>query len=507
MFFSRKFTLASVLLALFLLTSGTAFGASMSKGGEVPLTILDALNVALKHNEDIQESYGRVSAAEAGAMSAQGVYDATVFGNGRYGRWDSLQPDMWDFASDSTKTYGRLDVGIRQRIPTGATATVYFTHSDERRLSYPGKKTRQYKDYVTFELTQSLLRGIGDKEQRGAIESALLSVQDSEESRSLIISQVMLDLIRAYWNVEYCDNNIQVAKKSLSMAQEVLRRENVRFKQGLSQGVDVDRARVAVKQRQYSILQYERDLALAREQLMLLLNHPDFTSRTNIKTVSAPMSQVIELPDPEESMRAAVNNRHELKQMDILLKQLDIELDINTNKLLPTLDLSAGVTTSNGNDFVRSAENFKDTDEDWSWYVGVSVSFPLQNREARGAVKRTEQLLRIAKERVHKTIRVVETDVRDALHALYLAREGLPVVKSAYNSAVQTMNGEMKRFEMLQANNRDLLASQDSVAREEMSYYRALIDYNVALAAYHHSCGTLLDKYAVVIGPHKAMLR
>ena len=184
---------------------------------------------------------------------------------------------------------------MRQRVSTGGSVSAYYTYARENLLGIAGGDGGLNRHYLTLEFVQNLLKGIGDKEQQGAIENAMLAVQDSEENRNLVISQVVLEVVRAYWLLGYSMRNLETAQKTHAMANEVLRREHVRFSQGISHGVTW----IAPKRR------------------------------------------------------------------------------------LPTLELVAGVTSSNGNNTLRSAENFRDTNGRSSWFVGVNFSYPLQNREAR----------------------------------------------------------------------------------------------------------------------------
>lgn len=505
MFYLRsivKMTVVSALICVFLGVAGPA-----ARAAEQRLSLHEAIATALEHNEDIREGFGRVRAAEASVMAARGAYDLNMFSTNRYGRFNSLTESDYRMPSNVTRDYFRSESGLRQRVATGGSVSAYFTYAHEAMLGLAGGRHNLDKNYLTLEFVQSLLRGIGDKEAQAAIKNAMLSVTDSEEGRSLIVAQVTLEVIRAYWVLELARFNLSVAKEIHSMAQEVLRREHVRFAEGISQGVDVDRARMAVEQRDYTVLEFERDVAVAQERLMLLLNSPSFTPETKILPTSQLKTTVDALPDGPKSREKALANRYELKQMAILLKQLDIEYDVKTNKLLPALDVSAGITTSHGNDVLRSSENFKDTDEQGSWYAGLSVAFPLQNREARGERKRTEQLIRIAKDRLHKSRRAIETELRESLHNLVLARNGLPVAKNAYLAALETVSGELKRFEMGGVNNRDLLASHDALGREEMNLHQAIVAYNLALAEYNFSCATLLEKYRIGISPTSASIK
>ncbi len=507
----KKKLLVFVVLLCFIISFPLIFTqhvAAQTKA-DVKLSIVDAISIALEHNEDIKESFHRITAAQADEMIAKGVYDLTIYNETRYGGFESLS--LNDYSpleySNATKNYLRSDTGLRQRVPTGGTIRAYYTASYDRRLGVFESPKSVERGYFTIELAQSLLKGIGDKEYQAAIKNAALAIYDSQESRNLVVSQVTLDVIRAYWTLAIAKNNLVVGQRILKMAEEISRREQVRFNEGMSQGVDVDRVRLAVEQRKYAVMQYQRDLKVAKEQLLFLMNSPNITKNMTIELTTSPTLKKITVPNEEESVSDALNMRYELRQLDIMLEQLNIDYDVNKNKLLPQLDLVLGYTTSNGNDYLRSSEAFRDTDDKSSYYAGLTFSYPLQNREARGAVKKSRQLIFIAQDRIDKTRRSIETEIKEVLHNLVLAKDGIPVAKKAYDSAIQVVKGERERFEMGGINNRDLLSSQDALGREEINYYIAQVNNNMSIAEYNFASAGLLNRYNIAILDDKAIIR
>ena len=217
------------------------------------LSLDDAIRIAMRFNEEIRESYGYISAAKAGVTSAQGAYDLNLFSSNQYGRWNSLNEKDYALPTNAATSYFRSDSGFRQRIPTGGTVSAYYTTSREPLLGVGGSHL-QTKDYLTIDFVQSLLRGIGDKENQAAIRKAAIAVENSEASRVMAVSRVTLDVVRAYHILALAHRNKEVAKRILDMANEVLQREGVRTESGIAQQVDVDRARMAVRQREYTVL-------------------------------------------------------------------------------------------------------------------------------------------------------------------------------------------------------------------------------------------------------------
>lgn len=211
------------------------------------------------------------------------------------------------------------------------------------------------------------------------------------------------------------------------------------------------------------------------------------------------------MPEEAEAGGRALLDRHDLKQILILLKQLNIEEEINDNKLLPNLDLAAGVPTSNGNDTLRGAEGFRDTNNKGSWFVGINFTFPLQNREAKTICKKRGSS-RIAGDRFNKAKRSAQIEIREALHNLALARDGIPIAQSAMHSARTTLQGELARFEMGGVNNRDLLGAQDALGQQESAYRLAVAEYNIALAECHHAQASLLEHFHIIVDKDTAKI-
>ncbi|MFI3272028.1 MAG: TolC family protein [Pseudomonadota bacterium] len=470
------------------------------------LTLIDALKMTLENNESIQESHEQIKASEGQLTSSKGQYDLTAFASHQYGAFNSLSASDYTSENNAAESYSATEVGLRQRIPTGSMLSVYYTNQQSNNLGLAGGAAYTGYDFVTFELTQSLLKGIGDKEQQGLIEKAALSVKDSKEARRLKLTTVLSDVVREYWLLALAKRYLETSKEVLAMAEEVLRREKVRYGQGLSLGVDVDRAQTASEQRRLSVIEHERDIRIIEERLLLLLHAHDDFGHAEIVPVTAPKDIVAELPSLDASLNEAQASRSELKQMAFLLAQLGIDYNIAENNILPSLDLTLQYRTHNAVDFMQSAEDFNDTDAQGSWYGGITFSMPLQNREALGAKEYTSRMIRVAKNRLSLTQRTINTEVREAVIQLKVSKSAIPIAKRAMDASLVTMKGEMARFKEFQANNRDLLASQDALAANQMLYFKSIIDYNLTLLSYRVACGTFLENYQVIIDEDSARI-
>jgi outer membrane protein TolC len=65
--------------------------------------------------------------------------------------------------------------------------------------------------------------------------------------------------------------------------------------------------------------------------------------------------------------------------------------------------------------------------------------------------------------------------------------------------ADESLVAEQKRLQVGQSSTFTVLQFQEVLARAEISEYRAIADYNQALAEYNRQIGTTLDVHAVVL--------
>lgn len=465
-----------------------------------PLSISQAITLALEHNQEIANANYQVSAAQAGVQGAEGHYDTTLFGSDKYAAYTHLTADDYPVAMNYAKDYNRADAGVRQRFNTGSVLSMYYTNERTGKISAPNYSDKpSHLDYVTFELTQSLLKGLGDKEGRGAIEKAKLAAQNSREGYVASTNQFVANLIQEYWVLCLAKQNVKAADSSYQMAKELLQRDKKRLASGLAQESDISRAEAAMLARQYTLDQYKRDVLVMEDRIKQLLNTPDLPQgeEVRIAPTDKPQSQAMGVPATKQAVDTALAQRSEIRQVKNMLTQAGIEIGIAENNTLPTLDLSLGYRVNGSTDELENADNYSRVKGKDGLEAGLSFSYPIQNNTAESALSQAQIQRQIANELVSKTEGAVRNDVLQALHNLDLAEAAIPTTRQAYEASQQTVKGELQRFELMQVSNRDLLAAQDTLTRDELTYNKAVVDYNIARAQYQAAIGALLNDYHV----------
>lgn len=219
----------------------------------------------------------------------------------------------------------------------------------------------------------------------------------------------------------------------------------------------------------------------------------------------------------ESSLLEALSRRVELRRQKWQVKSLELQRLAAENVTNPRLDLVssyqlngfgdqlASQQTSDGvtNDGYNSAYSTLTSGDLTGWGVGLQFSMPIGFRQARAQLHNTE--LQLVKARA--TLAAQELDVSHEL------AEAIQKIDAAYVVAQSQLDRKVaaakrvESYELLQklgaratetnvplANELDLrLRAQNSNALAEIAYFRALIDYNKAIAEYHWRRGTLLD--------------
>lgn len=205
--------------------------------------------------------------------------------------------------------------------------------------------------------------------------------------------------------------------------------------------------------------------------------------------------------DWHESLEVALTRRVELRrqQWNIKRRQLEIIAARNFEKMRVDLvgqyrwrgfgdDLFGSDGTGSGSAF----ESLFDGDLQ-DWRLGVEVTTPVGNRVGHAAVRHAE--LQLAREHAiyDETERHVSHELRAAFTELDRA---YAVTRSRYNQRIASftrLRAERTRNERGQTDLDLVLSAQRQAVESESNYYRALVDYNVAMVDVHFARGTLLD--------------
>jgi outer membrane protein TolC/outer membrane protein OmpA-like peptidoglycan-associated protein len=464
----------------------------------VRLSLLEAIQRGLEGNQDIRVVSFTPMQAEEDLTDAEAVYDPEFFVDGRFRRDPNLQSSVTRIVMEDD---GLLQAGIRKPLSTGGSlsGSLAARYSDLNNAGFD--RTYRYIFAPTVEIRQPLLKNIGAKEEKTAIKIANYQLNISEEEFRQKAIDISARISRAYWQLYLLREFVRIDRENFEMAEEVYRRERVRVTEGISQSIDVERARSNAKSRQGNLLQSRQRLGIATDQLKLLMNWSNLTidSDVAILPTEAPQTAPIEVHE-KEAIERALLNRPETKQAGQRLEISKAEESLYRHRRLPALDVFGRYAVSGyADEFSDAYDDTSFNDED-SWAVGLNFSYPIGNRSAEARFRSKAIARQQSEAQIERIQSHIKQEVKQVLLSIAFAEGEIESTRVAKESALKVVQGEFIRFEIGQTTNEELLRAQDLLAANSRNYVRAVVDYNIAKAELTRAQGLLPEGITVEAG-------
>ena len=455
------------------------------------LSLLDAFLYSMEGNREIAVVAFTPQQAREEVVAAESVYDPSIFSEASYRRDPNLESSVRDIVTEDN---GVTQAGIRKPLTTGGRISTYMEtrYSDLNNSEF----RRRYKHIVspTVELRQPLLKNIGSQQEKTAIKVANYQAHISEEEFREKVIDVVSRVGKAYWKLYLARELIVVNRENLDMAEEIERRERERLGRGISQPLDVERARSNVASRRRTLLKSREEYLIAMDRLKLMLNWGPFRIGSDLEVIpiEIPLTTPLDVVEAQ-AIEAALDNRPEVLMAKQRQKIRQADVELAAHQRLPELEAFGRYSMSGyGGDFGDAIDDIGPNDED-IWEVGVNFEWPIGNRAANSRyhqkVLRHKQMDAMV-ERIEDDIRL---DIRQILHGIATARGEIQTTRLAREAARKVVEGEFVRFEIGQTSNEELLRAQDLLALTNRNYSRAVVDYNIALNELVRAQGILPD--------------
>jgi outer membrane protein TolC len=456
----------------------------------LPLTLNRAVRIALENNLNLQAEESDTRASQALVRKGYGVYDPSLLLD--LGVGDTQDHVNQPFFSAETRIkYQRYNFSLEQKLPTGADLALTFDNRRSEEDPAPPIDPA-YRSGLRFSLVQPLLKGLGSTVTEQEI---LFAVKDREAAVSNLREQAieLLAAVRdSYFEVLRLRENLSYRETSVTVAAKILTEARARVEAGVMPPVDILEAEFGLKQRERERLDAERAYLDGLDNLAVLLG-----IRRPIRVSEQALEQPELAANPDRAFVTALTRRPDLQRRLREIERRELEARISRNALLPQLDLSASYG------LVGLGGSFSDDlgevggGEFPGWEVGLALSYPLGNREARHEQRRLLLLLKGQRARVEQLKSEIRNEIRAAIRLLEVSRKVIDVTSSGLAFAEEKLRILLKRQEVGLATTRQVLEGEEDLAEAQTDWTTALADYNKAITGYYQVSGTLLDEAGV----------
>jgi len=421
--------------------------------GQEPLSLPDAVRVALDHNHSV------AAAEEEGQAAAARVKQAT---------------SGWLPRLNYAETWTRSDNPV-------FVFSSLLTQHQFMAQNFAIGALNQPNPLDNFQSQLNLDQTIYDAGQvRSATRSARLMENVSGEDKRRTEQDVIAGVVREYYAVVLSGENLAAAKDAVRSAEADLKRAEAVRASGMSTDVDVLSIRVHLAAVTEQQIRRSADLDVARAALNDVLGRPLDT----MYSLTTPLTQV-DLGDValEQYEREALDKRPEAREARLATQLAETQAAAARSRLLPQVGVHADVEQARQRFAGRSGGN---------WTASVSLRWNLFNGFGDKAhLDETQHLLRRSHAEENRAGSAIRLEVRRAWSDLRAANQRIEVARAAVQDAQESLRITQNRYAAGLNNVTDLLRSETAVLEAKTRYLAAVNDQRVAAAVLEKAAGTL----------------
>lgn len=479
-------TLATVLLAA---------AAAAPCVTAAPLTLDDAIRLALQKNQSLKVSAFSPQIARANVLAAYGDFDPTINFARSYSEGEGLVSSrpLLTALSKSDDYSLSLD-GL---MPWGMTYSVRGTAQHARS---PSNALGNYETFGGIEVRQPLLRGFGFGATLANLRIAKADRGVSDAHYRQTVIDTVTSVILAYNSLSLARENLRITRLSRQLAAELVNQNDKRNRVGSISDADIIPAKARLATREESVLIAERNAADAENIFRQLIGETAFPIDSSGLEIEALPPAAPLTVDLANDLKTALDQRPDYLEARLAVTRRQISSSLAQNQLMPRLDFVGSYGYSGlDRDFSSSRQMVRDRDLR-SYSVGMVVSVPLTFAQGRGRARAAKLSLRQSEADLVRIEQDIAIDVAAAAGQLQTTRQRVVATRLAVELAKQALTAEEKKFAAgTSRSTLDVLQLQEQLAAVESSQVRALTDERRAVANYERELGVTLQRHGITL--------
>lgn len=434
-------------LLAFLLLTATAWA-------QTPITLPDAVRIALEKNPARKAALAETRAANAGIKEAQSALLPRV-----------VFTETATRGNDPVYAFGTR---LRQQSFTAADFALDRLNTPTPIGNFSTRFSGQWNVFDSF----AKYKNIG----RARDMQAAASQQLERTSQELVFQA-----IDAYYGVLLALRRQEVAEQSGKTAEAVLLRAKARYESGLAVQSDFLSAEVNAANRRQQLIEARNQLAMARAQLSYALGLSGISDWQPAENLSDEALPLAALPDMEQR---ALAERPDLKAIASQESAQEKSVSAAKSAFGPKLNVFAGWEADNPTLFAGGGGN--------NWTGGVELQFDLFSGGQKAAQLTQEKALqeRVAAMR-QSAENAVRLEVRRAYYNADTASQQVEVARAATEQAKESLRINQNRYDSGLATITDLLRVEETYRAAQSDYWAAIYRYRTGYARLQLAIGDL----------------
>ncbi|MDD5543579.1 MAG: TolC family protein [Acidobacteriia bacterium] len=503
----------------------------LTQDGKVAISDQDVVAVALQNNLDIEVQRQFYPAAQYDVLKSMAPFDPILKASAGFDRANQpsssfLQTGIFGAVTSVPRMSQTYNASYLQNFLTGTATEIDYFNSKSFVGSRLASLNPSFTTQMKFSFLQPLLknRGIGVNSEPIKVAKNTLGMT-KEAFRQQVIS-IVNQALNLYWELVFDREDVRVKQASLDLATKTNEDNKRQVEIGTLAPIDVVQSETAVASRRQDLITSQYTLQQTQDNLKRFLSgklDPGaiIAKLDPVDQAKPPADQSIaEVPD---SIRIALNNRPEVAQAHLDLKNRDLRVAFTKNQLLPEVDLTGSyswtglagnsvVVDANGNpvfnpDGTREVieSGFRNATHQLfsfqfpEYAFGVNITLPLKNRSAEADFGRASYEQRQSASNVRLTEQQVALQVRNAITVLQMSKQLTEAATRTRELQEKTLDAENKKYQLGASTIRFVLQEQTNLAIDQSAEVRAVVNWIKSKISLETATGRLLNAYSVQI--------
>jgi outer membrane protein TolC len=492
-------TLRILLLACAL----SAQAQTVSTNNIRPITLAEAVTLALEHNFDIQierfnPEIARYSlsinyGAYDPVWTAQGLHRYTLSPGGIDAQARPFQGNEADSDEFTTSLSGLLPTGMSYQL-TGRASDQYGTRPDIV-LGSRADFENSTANAAAATLTQPLLRNFWIDTPRANIYISKNRLKYSEQALRFQLMRTINAVEQSYYNLIFARENVKVQEAALFSADRLVQENKKKVEVGAMAPLDERSAEAKASFSKSQLIDAQRDVE-QKENILKHLITDKYVEWHELRLL--PAESLVAIPEVlnlQQSWQNGMRLRPDLAQARLDLERSEILVKLDFNQRFPSLDLIGQYGyQGQGREFSGALGNISDTENPF-WYYGAQIRYPLGSRVERNNYKTSKVQKKQAELLLKQKEQVVLVEIDDAVKQIRSSFERITATRDARLFAEAALDAEQKKLENGKSTSYEVLLKQRDLTRGRFDEIQALSEYNNALSQLAFREGTTLDRH------------
>lgn len=490
-----------------------------------PLSLREAVAMALERNPELAIEKTQRSLAPAALLQAKGAFDPLLRVD--FNRRSSTNPAT----SILEGVNGRVDIKewrqgafLRQRLPWSGISWEAGFEGNRTSTTNPFTSLNPYfGPRATLALTIPLARfRVTDRERTEVLvrqKQLLLAGAEFEQRITALVARVET----AYWTWVAAQANWKSAQELAELAGKALASTERLAKEGELAEAEKSGARGVFKRRSEGLAAAKVELDQAENNLKMLLTADSTDPLWQAELLPSDLTSAEVGTDLGEALQSASQKRPEFRSADLQRQAAELQTRLARELRKPAIDLTASYVSQGlagrevaGSNFeipgfplttvpplllggLGSAGRQVFQNRFPVVQAGISFELPLRNRSAAGQLQQAELALRKAKLDRTQLEKLIALEVRQTYAELNAASRRISLARAAAMAARERLESELRLFREGQSSNLNVNVRQNELAESQQLVIAAERGFNLAQAEARRVTAQSLDFFGVTV--------